>query len=90
LLSRFQFIIFVINVFEWKTKFSHGQESMFAIAVITAFSLIGSLICSLMEAALYSIPRSRIETLQRAGGAAWSCSTFFITGHGRKIFYILV
>jgi CBS domain containing-hemolysin-like protein len=40
---------------------------MFAIAVITAVSLVGSFICSLMEAALYSIPRSRIETLQRAG-----------------------
>ncbi|MCI0697074.1 hemolysin family protein [candidate division KSB1 bacterium] len=45
---------------------------MFAIVVITAVSLVGSFICSLMEAALYSIPRSRIETLQRAGhrGAA--------------------
>ncbi len=45
---------------------------MFAIAVITAVSLVGSFVCSLMEAALYSIPRSRIESLQRAGnrGAA--------------------
>lgn len=45
---------------------------MFAIAVITAISLAGSFLCSLMEAALYSIPRSRIESLKRAGnrGAA--------------------
>jgi CBS domain containing-hemolysin-like protein len=45
---------------------------MFAIAVITAISLAGSFLCSLMEAALYSIPRSRIETLQRGSnrGAA--------------------
>ncbi|MDZ7343365.1 MAG: hemolysin family protein [candidate division KSB1 bacterium] len=40
---------------------------MFAIAVITAASLIGSFFCSLMEAALYSIPRSRIESLKRSG-----------------------
>jgi CBS domain containing-hemolysin-like protein len=38
---------------------------MFAIIVISSISLIGSFICSLMEAALYSIPHSRIESLKR-------------------------
>jgi CBS domain containing-hemolysin-like protein len=40
---------------------------MFAILIITAISLIGSFLCSLMEAAIYSIPRSRIESLRREG-----------------------
>jgi len=40
---------------------------MFAILTITAISLIGSFLCSLMEAAIYSIPRSRIESLRRDG-----------------------
>jgi CBS domain containing-hemolysin-like protein len=40
---------------------------MFAITIITAISLIGSFLCSLMEAAIYSIPRSRIESLRREG-----------------------
>lgn len=40
---------------------------MFAIAIITFVSLSGSFLCSIMEAALYSIPRSRIESLIRAG-----------------------
>ncbi len=40
---------------------------MFAIITITACSLIGSFLCSLMEAALYSIPHSRIESLKRKG-----------------------
>ena len=40
---------------------------MFAIVIITAISLIGSFLCSLMEAAIYSIPRSRIESLKRDG-----------------------
>ncbi|MEQ9619065.1 MAG: hemolysin family protein [Deltaproteobacteria bacterium] len=41
--------------------------SMYAIVIITAISLIGSFLCSLMEAAIYSIPRSRIESLRREG-----------------------
>ena len=40
---------------------------MFAILIISAISLIGSFLCSLMEAAIYSIPRSRIESLKRDG-----------------------
>ena len=40
---------------------------MFAIVIITTISLIGSFLCSLMEAAIYSIPRSRIESLKRDG-----------------------
>ena len=40
---------------------------MFAIIIITAISLVGSFLCSLMEAAIYSIPRSRIESLKRDG-----------------------
>lgn len=40
---------------------------MFAIVIITAISLIGSFFCSLMEAAIYSISRSRIESLKREG-----------------------
>ncbi|HSG30809.1 MAG TPA: CNNM domain-containing protein [Thermodesulfobacteriota bacterium] len=40
---------------------------MYLIAVITGISLIGSFLCSLMEAALYSMPRSRIESLKRDG-----------------------
>ncbi|MFH1723071.1 MAG: CNNM domain-containing protein [Elusimicrobiota bacterium] len=44
---------------------------MFAIIVIILVSLLGVLLCSLSEAALYAISRSRIETLRRlrhAGG----------------------
>ncbi len=40
---------------------------MFVIITITICSLVGSFLCSLMEAALYSIPRSRIESLSRRG-----------------------
>ncbi len=40
---------------------------MYLIVVITTVSLLGSFLCSLMEAALYSIPRSRIESLKRQG-----------------------
>ena len=40
---------------------------MYFIIVITSISLIGSFLCSLMEAALYSMPRSRIESLKREG-----------------------
>jgi len=40
---------------------------MFAIAVIVGITLLGYFLCSLMEAALYSIPRSRIESLKRSG-----------------------
>ena len=40
---------------------------MFAIAAIVGFSLAGSFICSLTEAALYSVSRMRIETRQRQG-----------------------
>lgn len=40
---------------------------MYAIVVIVAVSLIGSFLCSLTEAALYSVARSRIETLKRKG-----------------------
>ena len=40
---------------------------MFAIAVIVFISLAGSFICSLTEAALYSVARSSIETLKRKG-----------------------
>ncbi len=40
---------------------------MYAIAIITGISLLGSFFCSLMEAAIYSIPRSRIESLKREG-----------------------
>lgn len=40
---------------------------MFAIVVIVAITLLGYFLCSLMEAALYSIPRSRIESLKRSG-----------------------
>ena len=38
---------------------------MYAIVIITCISLVGSFLCSLMEAAIYSIPRSRIESLKR-------------------------
>ncbi|MFH2203486.1 MAG: CNNM domain-containing protein [Elusimicrobiota bacterium] len=38
---------------------------MFAIAVIVVVSLIGVFLCSLSEAALYSVSRSRIATLKR-------------------------
>jgi len=40
---------------------------VFAIAVIVGITLLGYFLCSLMEAALYSIPRSRIESLKRSG-----------------------
>lgn len=40
---------------------------MYAIAIITGISLLGSFLCSLMEAAIYSIPRSRIESLKQDG-----------------------
>jgi CBS domain containing-hemolysin-like protein len=40
---------------------------MFAIGVIVVITLLGYFLCSLMEAALYSIPRSRIESLKRSG-----------------------
>ncbi len=40
---------------------------MFAIVVIVVITLLGYFLCSLMEAALYSIPRSRIESLKRSG-----------------------
>lgn len=40
---------------------------MYVIIIITAVSLIGSFLCSLMEAAIYSIPRSRIESLKSQG-----------------------
>ncbi len=40
---------------------------MFAIGVIVGITLLGYFLCSLMEAALYSIPRSRIESLKRSG-----------------------
>lgn len=40
---------------------------MYAIVIITGISLVGSFLCSLMEAAIYSIPRSRIESLRREG-----------------------
>ncbi len=40
---------------------------MYAILVISVISLLGSFLCSLMEAAIYSIPRSRIESLRREG-----------------------
>jgi len=40
---------------------------MFAIVVIVGITLLGYFLCSLMEAALYSIPRSRIESLKRSG-----------------------
>ena len=40
---------------------------MIAIVVIALTSLTGSFFCSLTEAALYSIPGSRIETLKRKG-----------------------
>ena len=40
---------------------------MFALIVIILTSLAGSFICSLTEAALYSVSRSRIETLKRKG-----------------------
>lgn len=37
------------------------------LAVVILFCLAGSFLCSIMEAALYSISRARIETLRRAG-----------------------
>jgi CBS domain containing-hemolysin-like protein len=40
---------------------------MFLIVVIVLVILVGSFLCSLTEAALYSIPRARIETLRRQG-----------------------
>lgn len=40
---------------------------MFLIAVVVSVVLTGSFFCSLMEAALYSISRARIETLRRRG-----------------------
>ncbi len=40
---------------------------MFAIAVIVGVTLLGYFFCSLMEAALYAIPRGRIESLKRSG-----------------------
>lgn len=40
---------------------------MFAIVVIVGVTLLGYFLCSLMEAALYAIPRSRIESLKRSG-----------------------
>lgn len=40
---------------------------MYAIVIITVISLVGSFLCSLMEAAIYSISRSRIESLRREG-----------------------
>ena len=44
---------------------------MFLVAAIVLTSLLGVLLCSLSEAALYAVSRSRIETLkrlQRTGG----------------------
>jgi CBS domain containing-hemolysin-like protein len=38
-----------------------------AIAIITAATLLTSFMCSLFEAALYSIPPSRVEALRRSG-----------------------
>lgn len=40
---------------------------MTAIIVVTAIAALGSFFCSLMEAAFYSIPPSKIEELRRAG-----------------------
>lgn len=40
---------------------------MYVILTISIVSLVGSFLCSLMEAAIYSIPRSRIESLKREG-----------------------
>lgn len=40
---------------------------MLAIGVIVGITLLGYFLCSLMEAALYSIPSSRIESLKRSG-----------------------
>ena len=40
---------------------------MAVIVIIVGFSLSGSFLCSLMEAALYSIPETRVESLARRG-----------------------
>lgn len=43
---------------------------MFALALVVALTVSVSFLCSLMEAALYSIPPSRVEALRRQGSAA--------------------
>jgi CBS domain containing-hemolysin-like protein len=40
---------------------------MYMIGVVVCFCLVGSFLCSIMEASLYSISRARIETLRRQG-----------------------
>jgi len=45
---------------------------MFAVAIIVLVSIIGVFLCSLSEAALYSVSHGRIETLRRQGDGGGS------------------